>query len=176
MCSVKQIVGGTIGFVTGGPAGAIAGAMIGSGIDQIELAQDAAKAQAAAQAAAQNAALTQQQQELQWQQDYFKRAEAQMNNANQAANTALTNQINQQNAAMALYQNQINSLMSQQSAAANKQPEIQVQPGVGAGGRRSGITPEQTGGGGGAGGTMLTGPMGVDPSQLTLGRKTLLGG
>jgi hypothetical protein len=29
---------------------------------------------------------------------------------------------------------------------------------------------------GGVGGTMLTGPMGVDPIALTLGRKTLLGG
>ena len=29
---------------------------------------------------------------------------------------------------------------------------------------------------GGAGSTMLTGPQGVDPSTLTLGKKTLLGG
>lgn len=29
---------------------------------------------------------------------------------------------------------------------------------------------------GGASGTMLTGPMGIDPSQLALGKNTLLGG
>jgi uncharacterized protein HemX len=34
----------------------------------------------------------------------------------------------------------------------------------------------QESGAGGPAGTMLTGPTGIDPSQLTLGRNTLLGG
>jgi hypothetical protein len=34
----------------------------------------------------------------------------------------------------------------------------------------------QAAGAGGAGGTMLTGPQGIDPQQLALGRNTLLGG
>jgi len=34
----------------------------------------------------------------------------------------------------------------------------------------------QQSGAGGPAGTMLTGPAGIDPSQLTLGRNTLLGG
>jgi DNA-directed RNA polymerase beta subunit len=33
-----------------------------------------------------------------------------------------------------------------------------------------------TAGGGGASGTMLTGPQGIDPQQLALGKNTLLGG
>jgi uncharacterized protein HemX len=34
----------------------------------------------------------------------------------------------------------------------------------------------QEGGAGGPAATMLTGPMGIDPNQLSLGRSTLLGG
>jgi hypothetical protein len=166
----KAIVGAATGFFLSGgnPMGALAGFSAGSTLD----AADQAKKMASAQNSANQQNLAMQQQALDQQKKDAETSTQQMSKTFEAMERANQNQINQQNAAMALYQNQMSSLMNAQAAANQKEPEILSQPGTGAGGRRGGIQSP----GGGAGGTMLTGPMGVDPSQLTLGRTTLLGG
>lgn len=145
---------------------AIAGG-VGAGlvVNQQQQAADAMKQQANAQ----NQAIAQQQQALQQQQQQYDASMAQMQSNAAAQQRAYDAQIAQQNAAMKLYQDQNAQFMREQAAVANKQPSIEAAARRGGGG-------SQPLGGPGGGGTMLTGPMGVDPSQLALGKNTLLGG
>jgi hypothetical protein len=166
----KAIVGAVAGAVIGGPVGAMIGFSGGSALDSIGEMKDAANAQASVQ----TTNIDQAKADLKTQEQQAFTDQLKMAVAIRDATAGLQTQISNQNAALTLYQNQMNNLMNSQAA---KEPEVLSQPGVGAGGRRSGIAQSGgAGGAGGAGGTMLTGPMGVDPSQLTLGRTTLLGG